>query len=518
MRKRFLIIFSALFFMAPALSGQTARSPERAIAVGDSLFRACQFQQALSAYSSAVQDQAVSLSEVLERRKDRARNALAMTDYCATPRVLARKRLSRADFYLYYPLPQGSWHPSPNPFDPEGEDPVYLPEGADRVFYSAPDLSGSRSLFLSEDLDSVWRTPRHPAEALVSSGTEVFPMLSPDSRTLYFASDGLPGMGGLDLFSSTWDEANATWSAPVNMGIPFNSPADDFLLQDSEDGKYTLFASNRSCEKDSVDVFVLEFEESPHRMAVRDPEALQQLEALVPVEGATVSARSRGNGDTRRYMRMMAEVRALRDSLYLRETFLDNLRQRLALAEGDVAAALSAQIRSKEEGISLLKRQMDRLFEDIHRVERSFLRKGVSATASEEDSLAADQKEFVFEKHGMGAPLTMRLGEPETGYLFEISEDGGFALNKTLPEGIVYQIFLVTAARHLPETAFPGLYPVYERLNSQLRYSYYAGLFYTYRSALLQLNRVRALGYPDARIVAYSDGRSIPVNQARQEE
>ena len=478
MKKRFWVIFFLSFVLTPALWGQ-----EQA----DSL------------------QQTRRIQEVLAER-------------CANPRVLARERFSREDFFLYYPLPNGAWHASPNVFDPQEGYPVYLPDGEDVIYYSAPDLSGSRSLFLSEELaDSLWRAPRHPAEALISRGSEIFPMLSPDGRTLYFASDGLPGMGGFDLFAFTWDEANAIWSEPINLGIPFNSPADDFLLMDTEDGKYTLFASNRSCGKDSVYVYLLEYDAFPMRTPIHDPEALEQLLSLTPTESATATGRSAGNADTRLYMRKMAEVRSLRDSLYSREKDLDALRQRLSLAAESELASLSALIQNRETLLAPLRSRIASVNREIRRIENSFLRKGFSSEQAVEDP-EEDQQPFSFEKHFAGGALSFAVGKPDSNYYFQISDTGSLAASNSLPEGIIYQIYLFTSAQHAQETRFSGITPVYERLNSNLRYSYFAGLFPTYRLALRQLNVVRKLGFPDARIVAYSDGRSIPVNQARQEE
>ena len=414
---------------------------------------------------------------------------------CANPRVLARERFSLEDFFLYYPLPDSSWHVSPNVFDAEKGFPVYLPKGEDVVYYSAPDLSGSLSLYLSEErADSLWRAPRHPAEALLSSGSEVFPMLSPGGRILYFASDGLPGMGGYDIFSSTWDEANAIWGKPENLGIPYNSPSDDFLMMDTEDGNLTLFASNRSCGKDSVYVYVLEFEAFPLRTPIHDPEALEQLLSLTPTENIAASGRSAGNADTRLYMRKMAEVRSLRDSLARREKdstllhTLDPLRNRISV-----------------------------LNKEIRRIENSFLRRG-AASGQDGDVPEDGQRPFSFERHSMGGPLPFTVGTPDSNYFFEISDTGAMANDNSLPEGIIYQIFMFASAQRAREDQFGGITPVYERMNSNLRYAYYAGLFPTYRLALQQLNVVRKLGFPEARIVAYSDGRSISVNQARQEE
>lgn len=414
---------------------------------------------------------------------------------CANPRVVARERFSLEDFYLYYPLPDSSWHVSPNVFDADKGFPVYLPKGEDVVYYSAPDLSGSLSLFLSEErADSLWRAPRHPAEALLSPGSEIFPMLSPGGRILYFASDGLPGMGGYDIFSSTWDEVNAIWSKPENLGIPYNSPADDFLMMDTEDGNLTLLASNRACGKDSVYVYVLEFEAFPLRTPIHDQEALEQLLSLTPSENMATSGRSAGNADTRLYMRRMAEVRSLRDSLARREkdsTLLNTL----------------APLRNR---IAVLNRE-------IRRIENSFLRRG-AASGQGGETPEDGQKEFRFEKHALGGPLPFSVASPDSNYFFDVSPTGAMANDNALPEGIIYQIFMFTSAQRAREDRFAGITPVYERLNSNLRYAYYAGLFPTYRLAMQQLNVVRKLGFPEARIVAYSDGRPISVNQARQEE
>ncbi|MBR0222987.1 MAG: PD40 domain-containing protein, partial [Bacteroidales bacterium] len=217
-------------------------SPDEILARADSLHRAYCFEDAIGLY--------LSLGE--EKKAAASQHALNMTDFCADPHVVARQRFSRKDFFLYYPLEPHAWHAAPNPLDSLEGYPLYYPKGADILYFSAADRSGSRSLFVTENLDSLWRAPRPVGEGQLSMGSEIFPMLSPDGKTLYFASDGLIGMGGFDLYSSAWDEESGTWGEPVNMGFPFSSPADDFLLVDTADGKYTLFASNRDCSRDSV--------------------------------------------------------------------------------------------------------------------------------------------------------------------------------------------------------------------------------------------------------------------------
>ncbi len=67
-------------------------------------------------------------------------------------------------------------------------------------------------------------------KAVNSIYDEEYPALSKDGKTLYFSSKGYENMGGYDVFKSEWDEQTQTWSAPINLGAPINSPYDDFYF------------------------------------------------------------------------------------------------------------------------------------------------------------------------------------------------------------------------------------------------------------------------------------------------
>jgi peptidoglycan-associated lipoprotein len=97
-----------------------------------------------------------------------------------------------------------------------------------------------------------------------SEGDEMFPYIR-DSVTLYFASDGHPGMGGLDLFKATLDSATSKWNVE-NMGVPVNSSRDDFGITFEGSRERGFFSSNRnddrgydhiySLEKPAVNIFI----------------------------------------------------------------------------------------------------------------------------------------------------------------------------------------------------------------------------------------------------------------------
>ena len=89
-----------------------------------------------------------------------------------------------------------------------------------------------------------WEAPQRLTSVVNTTGKEENPVLHPDGKTLYFASNGHPGMGGTDLYVSRKD-ASGSWTTPVNLGYPINTKADESSLQVFPDGRRALFASDR---------------------------------------------------------------------------------------------------------------------------------------------------------------------------------------------------------------------------------------------------------------------------------
>ncbi len=87
-----------------------------------------------------------------------------------------------------------------------------------------------------------WGEPENLGPEINTTGNEVFPFVHPDG-TIYFSSDGHPGMGGLDIFKAT-KNGDGSWNVR-NMGYPVNSPADDFGIVFEKDTERGFFTSNR---------------------------------------------------------------------------------------------------------------------------------------------------------------------------------------------------------------------------------------------------------------------------------
>ncbi|MCD4664728.1 MAG: hypothetical protein K8R68_05600, partial [Bacteroidales bacterium] len=89
-----------------------------------------------------------------------------------------------------------------------------------------------------------WSDPENIGPVINTPGNEKSPFIHTDSKTLYFSSDGLMGMGGYDIFYSKLNE-DETWSEPKNIGYPINSYDDDVGFFVSTDGHNGYFASNK---------------------------------------------------------------------------------------------------------------------------------------------------------------------------------------------------------------------------------------------------------------------------------
>lgn len=82
--------------------------------------------------------------------------------------------------------------------------------------------------------------------------------IHPDGRTLYFASTGHNSMGGFDIFS-TEQQADGSWSAPVNIGYPLNTVDDDVFFVTTADGRRGYFSSDKMGGFGEKDIYFVDF-------------------------------------------------------------------------------------------------------------------------------------------------------------------------------------------------------------------------------------------------------------------
>ena len=124
---------------------------------------------------------------------------------------------------------------------------------------------GGRDLWMISRLKSgKWGIAENLGEQVNTTGNEESPFLHPNGKTLFFRSNGHPGMGGFDVYLCEWDEVKKVWNKPRNLGYPINTEGSEGALFVSSDGKTAYFASDVSIDKtiqNNLDIYQFELPE-----------------------------------------------------------------------------------------------------------------------------------------------------------------------------------------------------------------------------------------------------------------
>jgi hypothetical protein len=120
--------------------------------------------------------------------------------------------------------------------------------------------AGGMDIYMSKKLPSgEWGPAENIGEPVNSVYDEDFPYLSADGTTLYFCSQGHNSMGGYDLFKSTWNVKENTWTEPENLGYPVNTPDDDMTISLSLTGRHGYISSFRYGGTGDLDIYKIIF-------------------------------------------------------------------------------------------------------------------------------------------------------------------------------------------------------------------------------------------------------------------
>lgn len=134
-----------------------------------------------------------------------------------------------------------------------------------------------------------WRKPVNLGPQINTRGNEISPFIHPDDQTLYFSSDGLPGLGGKDLYFSRKTDGGE-WSKPVNLGYPINTVDDESTLVITANGKKGYFASDKLNGAGGFDLYSFDLYESARpenvnfiKGNISDEDSKEKIDAKVEV-------------------------------------------------------------------------------------------------------------------------------------------------------------------------------------------------------------------------------------------
>ena len=131
---------------------------------------------------------------------------------------------------------------------------VYTNQRNDRKLWAAVD-GAKRLIVSSRNLMDTWTAPDILPRVINMSSDQNYPYLLSDGVTLYFASKDTSGLGGYDIYVSRYNTYTETYTHPENIGLPYNSPANDYLMVIDEIHQRGYFATDRRSKKGYVHVY-----------------------------------------------------------------------------------------------------------------------------------------------------------------------------------------------------------------------------------------------------------------------
>ncbi len=149
----------------------------------------------------------------------------------------------------------GSFYPAGSFFDDDSEGEVFLPEMEQNILYSRRSDDGKFRLYTKFKSFDRW-ADETPVQGLDTDGDLRYPFLLNDGVTIYYAATGSESLGGLDIFVSRYNSATGRYLKPENIGMPFNSEANDYLYVIDETNNLGWFATDRRQPEDTVCIYV----------------------------------------------------------------------------------------------------------------------------------------------------------------------------------------------------------------------------------------------------------------------
>jgi len=192
--------------------------------------------------------------------------------------VQSKKELNESDYFRSYDLKDmgGKLLVKPEDFnsalDKKKKDKsvVFLPKAGKRVYYSSygGNTGSGKDIYFSEKQADGNYSSGKKVLGINTEFDEDYPFLHPNGKTLYFASKGHNSMGGYDIFKSSYLEATDSWSTPVNLEFPINSPDDDYLFVTDSLEKNAYFTTGRQSPPGKTDVLKISTERKPIDLVV----------------------------------------------------------------------------------------------------------------------------------------------------------------------------------------------------------------------------------------------------------
>lgn len=406
--------------------------------------------------------------------------------------------------------------------------------GTDLIFFNdticlfssnRPGGYGGYDLYITMLQNGVWTKAENLGPTINTFYNERFPFLTKNGLTLFYSSNNLQSIGGLDVFTCTFDPQDLTWSSPANPGFPVNSSLDDTHMVLAPDGMTAFLTSNRKEGFGDQDIY---------RVFFKQPVVAHQQISVIPTFYQVLLLAGNKPKPTPKKAEVPVEIKEYYIShLFFAENTeilspnntkkLDLLVNLLTIYP-KITAELSCfelptQQRTFNLYFSIKKAEKAAEYLVSKGIQRNrLILKGYGASFPLVTKPAANTTSPVYQKLNQRLEITPHQYETEPVLLHienlqvpENLQDPRGVKFTSVRHQLFYSVQIAAITQILQNQDIDSVEEMFIEVdNAQGNYLYMAGLLTTYKEAEKMLADMMHLGFPDARIIPYIDGIRIP--------
>lgn len=254
----------------------TRKVQEANIYLGHSYYDQSLFEESAEAYEAylqAAQKIKNNVSDKVKPLSERAKRAARLLRHTEDIQIIDSIVVDKDDFLNHYRLSEESGFLTANE---NGKESIYTNQLQNKRYYAQKDTGGHYALFSQSKLMDKWGDVKKLSEEVNSPEEDNnYPFVMTDGVTIYFASTGGESIGGYDLFITRYNNNTDSYLAPEQLGMPFNSIYNDYMLAIDELNGLAYFASDRFQEEGKVVIYTFIPNENKSRVASEDATVLR---------------------------------------------------------------------------------------------------------------------------------------------------------------------------------------------------------------------------------------------------
>ena len=258
--------------------------------MGEIYYQTYRFEEAEEMYDSYITLLSKKKQDTapFEERMDLMQKAGRMLDKVEDVQIIDSMVVDKADFLSAYTLSEesGKLINYQDFFETDISTPsaVYMNQKGDKIYYGHPSEDNTYSLFTQSKLMNKWGDEKKLAMNTGAKADDNFPFVLTDGVTIYYASKGNNTLGGYDLFVTRYNIESDNYLAPQQLGMPFNSPYNDYMMVIDENKQLGWFVSDRFQPEGKACVYLFIPNEDRKRIESEDMELKRSRAAISSIK------------------------------------------------------------------------------------------------------------------------------------------------------------------------------------------------------------------------------------------